>query len=132
MKKPILLLVLLVLFTLIEKIAFSQSTSQIRYAQLIIETPTLTNSNASVDLTLMNLNNIYSIKIQYGVSSDIDQYYEQIFTLNSSTNVTNNIVTDQGHHTYINLGAYTVSEDNVITISLIDASNNVIESKQIK
>ena len=132
MKKTTKLLIVIITIILSSLVTKAQSNTQIRYAQLIIESPENVTSVTQLDITLLSIENIHSIKIQYGSDSDIDQYYNQTYTLNSTTNLTNNIITDEGIHAVVNIGTHPVLGENILTISLLDVSGNIIENKQIK
>lgn len=132
MKKPILLLHVLIICIFVCISSYAQSNSKVRHTQIVLETPDNTTSATLLDITLLDLENIHSILIQYGVDSDIDQFYNQLYTLNSTTNVSYNIITDEGNHAVIDIGNFPVSNTHILTISFLDASGVVIESKQIK
>lgn len=132
MKHLTTLFLLIVFFTLASNTTQAQAESKFRFAQIVVETPDSIQSNVGSDITFMSISGVHSVQIRYGTDTQIDQYYNQIYTLNSTTSLTHNLLTDEGLHTYVSIGNYTLSPDNIMTISLLDASGAVLENKQFK
>lgn len=132
MKHLTTLFLIIIFLTLATKTTQAQVESQIRFAQVVIENPDSTRSNIGIDITFISISGVHSVQIRYGSYAQIDQYYNQTYTLNSTTSLTHNLLTDEGLHTYVGIGNYVLSPDNIMTISLLDASGAVLENKQIK